>query len=487
MQVTLHAIKKTFGPIKANDGISLRLEPGVIYGLLGENGAGKSTLMKVLSGYHRPDGGWIEIDAERTEIASPAEALARGLGMIYQDPLDVPGMRIIENYLLGRDSAVRFDTTAARRELLGTAARMGFEVDPQAFIDELTLGERQQLELLRLLAMGAEVLILDEPTTGISAEQKESLFASIRRLAHDESKIVVLVSHKLAEVQELCDRVFVLRQGKLVGQAEIPCPTSQLVGMMFTEVPPKPTRVSQRTDQPALRLEQLEVAGDRLSLSSIDLSVYRGEVFGLAGLEGSGQRLLMRACAGLVRPQAGRLLLDGEDLTRHGYHRCRRSGVAYLPAGRLEEGLIAGLTVHEHVALANPAGRFVVDWNFFRHEASARIARYQVIGRPESRVEQLSGGNQQRMLFALLSSPLRLLLLEHPTRGLDVRSADWIWQLLLELAAEGTAILFTSADLDELIERSDRIAAFSGGRMSRVVQAEHTTADELGHLIGGEQ
>jgi ABC-type uncharacterized transport system ATPase subunit len=486
MNVVLRDIKKHFGDVKANDGITLNLEEGRIYGLLGENGAGKSTLMKVLSGYHQPDSGGIEMDGVPTQFESPAVALSLGVGMIYQDPLDVPDMRVLENYLLGRDSRMRLDMSFARRELMETASRMGFEVDSQAYIDELSLGERQQLELFRLLGMGAGLLILDEPTTGISGEQKEGLFNSIRRLARKQSKTVILVSHKLSEVQELCDQVMVLRRGKLVGESEIPCPMEKLVGMMFEEIPPKQARSAHARSTLGLELRDLHVAGERLAIRDINLVVQEGEVFGLAGLEGSGQLLLLQACAGMLRPTAGQIVLRDRDVSRSGYHELRTQGVAFLPAGRLEEGLVGGLTVREHVALANPEPGFVVDWAHFERDAQARIDRYQVVGKPHSLVEGLSGGNQQRTLFALLSSPLRLLLLEHPTRGLDVRSADWIWQLLLERAAEGTSIVFISADLDELIERSDRIAAFSGGAMSRIVAAAQTTADELGHLIGGE-
>jgi len=486
MFVTMEDIRKYFGVVKANDGISLELEPARIYGLLGENGAGKSTLMKILSGYHQPDYGFVELDNQRCKFDSPADALASGVGMIYQDPLDVPSMRVVENYLLGRGSGISLDYAEATNELNENASRMGFEIDLQAYIDTLSLGERQQLELLRLLALGAEVLILDEPTTGISAEQKESLFTSIRRLAKEEGKTVIFVSHKLSEVQELCDYVLVLRKGKLVGQADIPCLTEDLVRIMFEEIPPRAKRESHVCVEKMLELRDVTIEDERLQLDDIQLTVYAGEIFGLAGLERSGQRLLLQLCAGLIHPNQGKIVLDGEDVTRLTYHRMQSAGVAYLPAGRLEEGLVAGLSLTEHVALTNPSHGFMINWDFLTEETQARIDRYQIVGRPETRVDALSGGNQQRALFALLRSPLKLLLLEHPTRGLDVRSAQWIWQLLLQQVKGGTSILFITADLDELVERSDRIAAFSGGVMSRIVAAKKVTTEELGHMIGGE-
>ncbi len=487
MEITLTNIRKSFGTVNANDGISFTLEAGKIYGLLGENGAGKSTLMKILSGYQAQDSGEIMLDGVAYSFRSPAQALASGIGMIYQDPHDVPSMRVLENYLLGRSAGIAMDREEGKGELLAMAERMGFHIDLKAFIDTLSLGERQQLELLRLLAMGAEVLILDEPTTGISTDQKEELFTSINQLANEEGKTIVLVSHKLSEVQELCQHVMVLRRGKLVGESDIPCPMEKLVGMMFEEIPPRKERESYVQDEITLGVNGVILESDRVSIRNINLAIKAGEVFSLAGLEGSGQRLLLHACAGLIHPSAGQILLGSEDITRNAYHRLLNSGVGYLAAGRLEEGLVAGLTLLEHVVLSDPNTGFVIDRAHFTDLTKKQIEKYKIVGIPSTMIDALSGGNQQRALFALLRTPLKLLLLEHPTRGLDVRSADHIWQLLFARVKEGTSIVFMSADLDEIVDRSDRIAAFSGGRMSRVVNAAETSAEELGYLIGGEE
>ncbi len=486
MRVELREIRKYFGPVKANDGISFVLEGGRIYGLLGENGAGKSTLMKILSGYQPQDSGQILLADEPVQFHSPAEALAGGVGMLYQDPLDMPPFKVIDNYLLGRDRKLSLDYQGAVAELTEITSRYEFRLDLQAYVDTLALGERQQLELVRLLAGGAKVLILDEPTTGISAEQKELLFDSMRTLAREEGKTLILVSHKLDEVQELCDHAFVLRRGKLVGETEVPCSNERLVEMMFGEVPAQSERPPFPMGEPVLEVHDLTVADNRLRVEQLNLAVRAGEVFGLAGLEGSGQRLLLQGCGGLIRPETGQIKLNGEDITGWSYHRRQSQGVAYLAAGRLEEGLIAGLSLTEHLVLAEPEHTFMVDWNGARKEMAERITKYQIVGRPDSTADELSGGNQQRLLFALLNTPLKLLLLEHPTRGLDVRSSNYIWELLYQRRGQGTAILFMSADLDEVIERSDRIAVFSGGKMSRVVEAKETSVDELGHLIGGQ-
>ncbi|MGH2536162.1 MAG: ATP-binding cassette domain-containing protein, partial [Candidatus Promineifilaceae bacterium] len=314
MRVELRHISKSFGPLRANDAISLTFEPGRIYGLLGENGAGKSTLMKILSGFQRPDGGQIVLDGRPLAFAAPAEALAAGVGMLYQDPLDLPPFRVIDNYLLGWPSGLRLDYAAAATELRALAGRYHFTLDLQAPVDSLSLGERQQLELMRLLAGGAKVLILDEPTTGISAEQKDTLFASMRRLAFDEGKTLILVSHKLAEVQELCQHAFVLRRGRLAGETSLPAPTERLVGLMFGQAPARQRRPALPPGAPVLDVDKVSLSDGRLACEDINLSLHSGEVFGLAGLEGSGQRLLLRACAGLLAPRRGRIRLRGQDV-----------------------------------------------------------------------------------------------------------------------------------------------------------------------------
>lgn len=487
MHVEIQDIKKYFGLVKANDGITLTFKGGHIYGLLGENGAGKSTLMKILSGYQPPDSGKILLDGKTVSFDSPRSALVSGVGMLYQEHHDMPPFRIIDNYLLGRDRNILLNYRSAENELKALSTRYGFSLDMDADVQSLSLGERQQLELIRLLAGGAEVLILDEPTTGISAEQKDILFEGMRKLAKEEGKTLILVSHKLEEVQELCDHAYVLRRGKYVGEMDIPCPNEKLVELMFGQVPARSERPSLELERPILEVKSVSISTYRLSVKDINLSIRAGEVFGLAGLDGSGQRLLMQTCAGLVRPDTGQILLDCQDITQWSYHKSRAADVAYIAAGRLEEGLVTGLTLTEHVVLAKKENPFFIDWAGASADTLERIDHYQIVGRPESTVDELSGGNQQRLLFGLLGSKLKLILLEHPTRGLDVRSTNYIWDLLYQRRTDGTAIMFISPDLDEIIERSDRIAVFSGGIMSRIVDAKTTSAEELGHLIGGQQ
>ncbi|MFQ6100554.1 MAG: ABC transporter ATP-binding protein [Anaerolineae bacterium] len=487
MHVELIDIRKYFGPVRANDGISLTLEPGTIHGLLGENGAGKTTLMKCLSGYLVPDGGATKVDGEPVSFASPAEAIRYGIGMLHQDPLDFPQMRILDNFLLAFDHRVLPDRRQGRAILQELSTRFHFDLDPDAEVINLTVGERQQLEILRLLALGAQVIILDELTTGISAPQKVKLFATLRRLAEEEGRSVIFVSHKLEEVEELCHRVTVLREGKVTGEAEMPCSMDRLVEMMFGRSLPPVERAPVEHGATVLQLEDVTVPSYRLTIEGVNLTVCAGEVVGLAGLEGSGQRLFLRACAGLEQVVSGHIWVDGRDLTGASYRRFLEVGIAYMPAGRLEEGLVGGLTLTEHFALAERNGSFFVNWDTARERAVERINHFNIIGQPEDPVEALSGGNQQRALLALLPPDLRLLLMEHPTRGLDVESAAWIWLQLLARREEGTAIVFISADLDELLERADRIVVFFGGRMMPPLPARGTTAEQLGYLIAGKE
>jgi ABC-type uncharacterized transport system ATPase subunit len=486
MKIELHQIKKYFGPVRANDGISLVIEPGTIHGLLGENGAGKTTLMKVLTGFITADAGQIRLNGHPIRFISPAESIQHGIGMLHQDPLDFPPLKVLDNLLLAFDNRLIPQRRQAQQVFEELSNRFNFFFNPETRVNTLTVGERQQLEILRLLALGAEVIILDEPTTGISAPQKVMLFEALRRLAKEEAKSVIFVSHKLEEVEALCDRVTVLRQGKVAGHLESPFRTDQLVQLMFGQSLPKSKRPVIPLGEPALELQEVTVQTYRLTVPSISLVIHTGEVIGLAGLEGSGQRLMLQTCVGLLRPTQGRVWLNGQNFTGRVYHDFLASGAAYLPAGRIEEGLIQGLTLTEHYLLADRDRQPVfIDWTAATAGMQKKIAEFNVQGSPGAPVEALSGGNQQRVLLSLLPPDLKLLALEHPTRGLDVESAMWVWTQLLERRRSGTAILFISADLDELMEHSDRIVVFSAGVMSRPIEAATTSVEELGYLIGG--
>jgi simple sugar transport system ATP-binding protein len=453
---------------------------------LGENGAGKTTLMKILSGYSLRDGGEIYLDDRPETFQSPAEAIAAGIGMLHQDPLDVPALNVLDNFMLGQRGGILQDRRHSARQLAILCQRFGFSLDADAQADSLTVGERQQLELVRLLALGVRVVILDEPTTGISEPQKHLLFQTLRELAR-EGLTVIFVSHKLADIEVLCERATVLRRGQVVGTATTPFSTDHLVEMMFGQCLTSLPRAPIDAGEAILELRDVAIRTYRLDVENVSLSIRRGEVIGLAGLEGSGQRVFMEACAGIHRIASGQIVLDGRDMSHQSYRRFLQAGVGFVPAARLEEGMIGGFQIREHVALGQNDHRFFVPWNRADIAAQRMIDAYHIVGRPETRVAELSGGNQQRALLALLPPDLSVILLEHPTRGLDVGSSQWVWSRLHERRQRGTAILFTSTDLDELVEHSDRIVVFSSGVASEPVDAARVTCEELGYLIGGKR
>jgi general nucleoside transport system ATP-binding protein len=484
MNVELKDIHKTFGAVHANVGINLSIPAGTIQGLLGENGAGKSTLMKILSGFIRADQGEIFLDGRAVSIHSPADAIRQGVGMLHQDPLDFPPMRIIDDFVLGREGGLLPGQAKAQREFMELAEQFSFSLDPEAYVDSLTVGERQQLEILRLIWLGARVLIFDEPTTGISAAQKDKLFAALRLLA-EQGKTILFVSHKLEDVADLCDCVAVLRQGYLIGETQAPYTTQLLVEMMFGKAISVGERNPCKKGELVLNLQDMSVEDYRLKVRNVSLEVFGGEVIGLAGMEGSGQGLFMRAIAGLVRTVGGHIFIERNDLTGHSYLSFKKHGVAFLPAARLEEGMVPGLTLTEHFILAEEAEGFFINWDKGQQLAQKRIEEFDVRGTPASTVESLSGGNQQRALLALLRDPLPLLILEHPTRGLDIESTIYIWTKLKERCQQGTSILFVSSDLEEILQYSDRVLVFFSGMVSPTLEATSLTVEKLGELIGG--
>ncbi len=485
MNVELKDINKHFGKVHANKGINLNIPSGTIQGILGENGAGKSTLMKVLSGFIQADSdSEIILDGKTVTIDSPADAIRFGIGMLHQDPLDFPPMRVLDNFLLGLPGGLFPNRKKIAQDINLLAKEFDFSLDPESYVDSLTVGERQQLEIIRLLWLGARVLILDEPTTGISALQKEKLFATLKKLP-EQAMTVIFVSHKLEDVESLCDKVAVLRAGELVGELKPPYNTQKFVEMMFGKMITLGERQPSQTGETILSLDNISLEDARLKIKNVNVEIKAGEVIGLAGMEGSGQGLFMRACSGLMRTVGGRIQLKGQDVTGKHYHAFKKAGVNFLPAARLEEGLIPGLSLTDHFILAEQPKGIFIDRAAGQSLAEDRIKSFNIRGTPLSTVESLSGGNQQRAELALLQSPLSLILLEHPTRGLDIESVIYIWAKLKERCKQGAAIIFISSDLDEVLQYSDRILVFFNGNVSTPIDTHKTSVTELGQLMGG--
>lgn len=484
MKIQLTDIFKRFGPVAANDGISLTIAPGTLHGILGENGAGKSTLMKILAGYQSMTRGTIHLNGRLSAYRSPAQAAALGIGMLYQDPLDFPSLTVLDNFIIGQGRRLGWHRHRARAEFEDLRQSVGFDLSPDHPVSRLTVGERQQLEILRLLCLGVGALILDEPTTGISALQKETLFKALKILTK-QGKSVILVSHKIEDVETWCDEVTVLRSGRVIGGQARPFDTGRILEMMFGKLPPAPETRQRMPGAPVLTMETVSARGGRSGLSRCSVGIAKGEIVGLAGLEGSGQGVFLRVATGLARPIRGRVCFSGQDMAGKDVHAFMGQGAVFIPADRLEEGLIAGLTVADHWALKTRQGRFFVDRR--RAEASARqgIKTFRVKGTPHTCVEALSGGNQQRLLLSFLPETPKLLLLENPTRGLDLESAAWIWDRLGSFRDQGTAIAFSSSELDEILTVADRVLVFFNGEVLKDVPARDIDIAELGRAIAG--
>lgn len=489
MDVELRNIHKTFGKVHANNDISLSVKSGEVQGILGENGAGKSTLMKIFSGLYQADSGDIYLNGKKVIISSPADSVRLGIGMLHQDPLDFPPMKVLDNLIIGSGEGTFPNRKKVLKEFKVLQEQFNFSISPDAYIENLTVGERQQLEIMRLLWLGAEVLILDEPTTGISASQKQQLFVTVRKLAK-QGKAILFVSHKLEEVELLCSQVDVFRSGKNIGQMKPPYDTDKLVEMMFGKTLKRSDKECTVQENINFEINDLRIDDVRLPIKDVSFCIQKGEVIGLAGMEGSGQGQILRALAGIIRPSGGHIYMHSDDKQKEDYvgkhyFSFKDAGISFLPAARLEEGLIAGLNLTEHFILAEKQKGFFVDQKAALALTEKRIKDFNIKGTAENKIESLSGGNQQRAELALLRQPLKLLLLDHPTRGLDIESSMYIWSKLKQRCKEGASIVFVSSDLDEVIHYSDRILVFFGEKVSKPFKAAEVTVDQLGQLIGG--
>lgn len=467
MNVAFSHIGKTFGSLAANDDISLTLAPGRIHGLVGENGAGKSTLMRILCGAVTPDAGNLVVDGRTYAGLTPSQAGALGIGMLPQDPLDFPNLPVWENFALGGGPILRRREAVPR--LAAACRRLRLDLPPDVPVSRLGVGERQQLELARLLDRRVRLLILDEPTTGIAPAQKDALFTLLRRFVADGDNLAVLVTHKLAEAEAVCDTVLVLRRGRLAGRFRTPLARPAILAAMFGEeaaadmAPPSSSRVRSPIAgaTPRLRLEGAVFADDSARLAPLDFEANPGEILGLAGVAGSGQTLCLDGLAGLARTVAGRLLVDGRDLAGRDLARFLAAGIRSLPAARLEQGLFPHLAARDHLRLAFPGKPADVDGLF----ASRCLGTFRLTDAPNATAASLSGGNQQRLLLSLVPDDTRLLLADNPTRGLDAASVAQVWALFRDRADRGATIVFASEDLDELRTRADRILFFFNRRL----------------------
>ncbi len=484
MGVELNNISKSFGAKQVLNRVSLTAKQGSIHGLIGENGAGKSTLMKILTGYLTRSGGTITIEGRTTTLNTPNDAAQLGIGMLYQEPMDFPHLTVLENFSLG---CPPLSQDAYQHALSRLASMFHFQLHPRRRVEALTVGERQQIELLRLIHCKTKILILDEPTTGISPKQKGLLFPALKKLAGDGITIL-LVSHKLEEVATLCDEVTVLRQGAVTHHTKAPFHFPELLAAMFGSVPKQQKKGQARaTKKEVVHFHNISAGGERQGLTVNDFSAKSGEIIGLAGLDGAGQATFLRLAAGLSAPKRGTIRLFSIPLpaSQEASILAGKLHTVFLPADRLEEALFSGISLSDHFCLRERKNSFWLNGKHNTARAKEAIQNFSIKGTADNSAGELSGGNQQRLLLALLDPGSKLILLENPTRGLDIRSGQWVWNYLTKTLPDDTCILFSSPELDEIFLHSNRILTFFDGAIVKDCLTTETEHDQIAAAMTG--
>ncbi len=494
----MRGIVKRFPGVLAADHVDFDVKAGEVHALLGENGAGKSTLMKILYGLYAPNEGNIYINDEKIEIHSPADAIAHGIGMVHQHFMLVPTLTVAENVALGlkstREPLLDLDVVSAR--IVALSERYGLQVNPSTPVWQLAVGERQRVEIIKALYRGAALLILDEPTAVLTPQEVDDLFRTLRHLL-DEGHALIFISHKLHEVLAISDRITVLRDGRKVGTIPASGATKpQLARMMVgREVILQYKKAAVPPGDVLLRLEGVHARSDRdtEALRGVTLDVRAGEILGLAGVSGNGQRELAEAIFGLRPMTAGKLFLDEHDVTNKPPAVLNRLGMSYMPEERMVDGVIKDFTVAENLMLqdhVNPP--FAVSKIFLNPRAIAQHCAEMIrsfnIRTPsqETPIKSLSGGNIQKLVLAReLARAPRVLIAAQPTRGVDIGATEYIHQRLLEQRAKGTATLLISEDLDEILALSDRIAVIYEGEIVGVVNRADADVETLGLMMAG--
>lgn len=498
MKLELKGITKKFGTLVANDSIDLVVESGQIHSLLGENGAGKSTLMNVLYGLYKADSGQILLDGKQVNFAGPGDAMAAGIGMVHQHFMLIPVFTVAENVALGNEPTKKLgilDIAAARALVKKISDRFGFDVDPDALVEDLPVGVQQRVEIIKSLARDAKVLILDEPTAVLTPQETDELMEIMRGLAKSGTSIV-FITHKLREVKAVADKITVIRQGRVVGEAKPAAEAAELASMMVgREVGLTVEKKSANPGQVVLKVEDLSVLDDReqRAVDHISIEVRAGEIFAIAGVQGNGQTELAEAIMGLrpLHTNTGDVSISGHSVRNRSVRSILEKGVGYVPEDRKKNGLISEFSIAENLMLngsftkpyAKGLGIALKTRNKLAEERlrefDIRAASSQVL------VGKLSGGNQQKVVLAReLSREVDLLVASQPTRGVDVGSIEFIHERLVEERNNGKAVLLISTELDEVLALADRIAVMYRGKLVGIVDGK-TERAKLGQMMAG--
>ena len=492
-------ISKAFSGVYANDDISLTVEKGEIHALLGENGAGKTTLVNILFGIYTADSGEIFWKGEPVNFRSPKEAIEKGIGMVQQHFSLVRKMTVLDNVILNlRGNSFFLDRGAARLRLVELGDRYGLHVDPDALICDLSVGEQQRVEILKALYRDVELLILDEPTGVLTPQETEHFFRILRKLK-EEGYGIVIITHRMSEIREISDRVTILRDGKQVAELTTSeTDPEELSRYMIGRSLKDHYDLERRAEcETMLELNQvcLPPSGNHKALHDISLCVRKGEILGIAGVEGNGQKELAEIIAGVRRPDSGTVLLEGADITHLNARSCHEAGISYISDDRLRDSLVTSLDVQDNLILKDfrsapfSRGR-MMDQKAIQVNAEEKTASYRIrtSGRTgvKTPVRLMSGGNQQKLIIAReLTDQCRLIVASQPTRGLDIGATEFVRECLVKQRNAGKGVLLISADLEEILELSDRIAVLFSGRLAGVLDRKDATEQKLGLLMGG--
>ncbi|MDX1448202.1 MAG: ABC transporter ATP-binding protein [Acidimicrobiia bacterium] len=497
--VRLEGITKRFPGVIANQDVTLEVARGEIHALCGENGAGKSTLMKILYGMQKADEGRMFIDGVEVDFHSPTDAIAAGIGMVHQHFMLADNFTVLENVILGAEpthAGGRIDFEEARTHILEVGRDYGLSVDPDQLVETLEVGERQRVEIIKVLFRGAKILILDEPTAVLVPQEVEELFRNMRGLK-EEGHTIIFIDHKLDEVLEIADTITVLRRGKTVATVKPEDVTSHdLAELMVGEELPSPeTRMSTVTDRVVLDIAGLNVAGSEtdVALRDLDLKVRAGEIVGVAGVEGNGQLELVEAILGMREITGGRVELNGVDITEWPVRRIREAGVGYIPEDRHRRGLLLDAPLWENNMLGRQTQEPFVKNGWLIDVPASKADTEEVVRRFDVRTPgvdvlalALSGGNQQKLIVGReLASEISLLIASHPTRGIDVGAQAAVWEELRKARQSGVATVLISADLDELIGLSDTLLVMLRGQFVAQLDPASVTPRDLGSYMTG--
>lgn len=498
MKLELRGITKRFPGVVANDNVNLELNTGEVLSLIGENGAGKSTLMSVLYGMYKPDEGEIVIDGTPLVFASPADAIAAGIGMVHQHFMLVPVFTVAENVVLGVEptgALGKLNIDEARRMVREISDKYNLDLDPDAVIEDLPVGVQQRVEIVKVLLRDAKVVVFDEPTAVLTPSEIIEFFEIVKTLV-SAGRGVVFITHKLKEALNIADRIAVLRRGKVVGEADPKTANESQIAEMMVGRPVQLTvdKSSAKAGDVVLKVTDLTVldADGRTHVESVSFKVHAGEIVGIAGVQGNGQTELVEALTGLRKATSGVIALDGKDLTHSDPRERHQMGMAHIPEDRQRQGLVGGLSVAENLVLTRYHDEqfshgVIVDWEAADAIAETLITEYDIrTPNKETGVGTLSGGNQQKVIVAReLSRDLRLTIAAQPTRGVDVGSIEYIHSRIVKERDAGTAVLIVSTELEEVMALSDRLLVMYRGKVVAELDPKKVTPMEVGLYMAG--